>query len=226
MIWSAMPGVDAVVFDLDGTLLDTLEDLAESLNAALEEAGYPPHPVSAYRYFVGDGARRLVERAFPPGRPPAEEEADRIYRNYLRHYGECWDRKSKPYPGILELLDLLRDLGIPLAVCSNKPDAFTRLCVERLLPPQRFAAVIGQREGVPRKPDPAAALLAARQMGVDPGACLFVGDSGVDMETACRAGMAPIGVLWGFREAGELLGAGARCLLASPAELEPLLGPR
>ncbi len=219
-----MNGVEAVVFDLDGTLLDTLEDLAESLNAALEEAGYPPHPVSAYRYFVGDGARRLVERAFPADRLPGEAEADHVYQNYLRHYGERWDRKSKPYPGIPELLDQLRDLGIPLAVCSNKPDAFTRLCVERLLPPQRFAAVIGQREGVPRKPDPAAALQAARLMGVNPAACLFLGDSGVDMETASRAGMTPVGVLWGFRAAEELIGAGARSLLATPAELETLLG--
>jgi phosphoglycolate phosphatase len=218
-----MFAVDAVVFDLDGTLLDTLEDLADSLNAALVESGYPPHPVSAYRYFVGDGARRLVERALPAGRTLDAVRADQIYQAYLRHYGQRWDCKSKPYEGIPELLDTLRDRGIAAAVCSNKPESFAQLCVARLLPGWTFAAVLGQSDGVPRKPDPTVAFEAAKRMGVYPGACLFLGDSGVDMETASRAGMIPVGVLWGFREADELLRAGARFLIKSPQQAVDLL---
>lgn len=212
----------AVLFDLDGTLLDTLEDLAVAANRVLTRQGLPSHPVDAFRTFVGDGLLALVERILPEDlRTPAmiQESATAFEEEYARN----WHEHSQPYPGIANLLDRLTTAGLRMSILSNKPDAFTRLCVQQLLPQWTFEPLLGQRPGVPKKPDPGAALEIARLLGLAPTDILYVGDSGVDMRTARSAGMDAAGVLWGFRDAGELRQAGAHHLIARPEELLPLI---
>lgn len=208
----------AVLFDLDGTLLDTLDDLANAGNRVLAARSLPVHPVAAYRYFVGDGMATLVERILPPELRNAEEIAETVAA-FQREYAANWDAHSAPYSGIAEMLDALVAGGLRLAVLSNKPEDFTRLCVERLLAPWSFAPVFGQRAGVPKKPDPAGALAVARELCLSPEEILYVGDTSIDMHTARAAGMNPVGVLWGFRGAEELQAAGAAMLISQPAEL-------
>lgn len=208
----------AVLFDLDGTLLDTLEDLAEACNRVRAGLELPPHPLDAYRQFVGNGARKLVERMLPETMREfdAVEAALAAFR---QEYAACWQAHSRPYPGIAEMLDALTAGGLRLGVLSNKPDFFTKLFVSTLLGRWPFAPVLGQREGVPKKPDPAGALESARLMDVSPAETLFVGDSGVDMATAKAAGMTAVGVLWGFRGADELKANGADALAAEPGDI-------
>lgn len=211
----------AVLFDLDGTLLDTLNDLADAGNRVLAARSLPIHPVEAYRYFVGDGVATLVERILPPSHRTAGEIARNV-EAFQQEYAGNWDAHSAPYAGIAEMLDALTAAGLRLAVLSNKPEAFTRLCVERLLPDWPFAPVFGQRAGVPKKPDPAGALAAARELRLAPQEVLYVGDTSIDMRTARAAGMDAVGVLWGFRDAEELRQAGAGMLISAPAELLPI----
>lgn len=208
----------AVLFDLDGTLLDTLEDLADATNAALAKLGLPGHPLEAYKQFVGDGLENLVRRAMPQGRLDEMLLARGI--ELARHeYAGRWAEKSRPYAGIPDLLDGLGRRGLPMAVLSNKPDEFTRLCVTRLLAGWHFAAVQGARPDLPRKPDPHGALAIAAYMGIVPGEILYLGDTNTDMQTAVAAGMFPVGALWGFRTAGELLAAGAAALARTPTDV-------
>jgi phosphoglycolate phosphatase len=208
----------AVLFDLDGTLLDTLEDLADATNAALAELGLPGHPLEAYKQFVGDGLENLVRRAMQQERID-EERLARGIELTRREYAGRWAEKTRPYAGIPELLDELRRRGIPMAVFSNKPDEFTRLCVTRLLSNWRFAAVQGATPELPRKPDPRGALAIAAQMGVTSANVLYLGDTNTDMQTAVAAGMFPVGALWGFRTAEELLATGATALVKTPTEV-------
>ncbi len=213
----------AVLFDLDGTLLDTLEDLAEAGNRVLAARGLKPHPVQDYRYFVGSGVRHLVECILP--RPLREQEAEvaSAIADFQEHYAQTWQLHTRPYAGIAELLDYLSARGYPMAILSNKPQHFTQLCVDTLLAPWRFYPVLGQREGVPRKPHPAAALETARIFGLPPSDILYVGDTGVDMRTAQQAGMDAVGVLWGFRNAEELRATGAELLVETPQELQAII---
>ena len=212
----------AIVFDLDGTLLDTLEDLADSANAALAAMNLPQHPVEAYRYFVGDGLENLVRRTMGPRANDPSEVARGIGLS-RQEYARRWADKSKPYPGIPELLDQLTSRGIPMAVFSNKPDEFTQLCVTRLLPSWRFAAVRGATAEFPRKPDPSGAIAIAAKLSVAPADVLYLGDTNTDMRTAVAAGMYPVGALWGFRTADELRDAGAAVLVKSPMDVLGLL---
>ena len=214
----------AILFDLDGTLLDTLEDLATAANRALGTLGLPAHPTDAYRVFVGDGLRTLAERILP-GEPRSAAQVDALVAAFEREYSRTWNERTAPYAGVPEMLDRLTGDGYRMSVLSNKPDAFTRLCVEQLLPHWTFAPLYGQRPGVPKKPDPAAALAIAAELGLDPAEVLYLGDTATDMHTARAAGMAAVGVLWGFRTADELRAAGARHLIAHPGELAPLLHP-
>lgn len=207
----------AVIFDLDGTLLDSLADLADSVNAALLAAGLPTHPEDAFRGFVGDGIRNLMRRAAPPGLPDAD--IARLLDFGRAEYGRRWDAKSRPYAGVPEMLEALAGSGVRLAILSNKPQEFTSLLVGRFFAPWPLAAARGAREGVPLKPDPAAALDLARELGLAPADILLAGDSGVDVRTARNAGMFAAGVLWGFRDADELASAGAERLFAAPGEL-------
>ncbi len=210
--------VRAFVFDLDGTLVDSLEDLAVAMNEVLREAGRPEHPIEAYRHFIGWGAADLVRRAAPDGDHAALLEGFR-----RRYHREGLDRASRPYDGIPELLRELVARRIPLAVLSNKPHAATVAVIARFFPDVPFVAVVGARTGVPHKPDPSAALEIAEALGVPASACAFVGDTEVDVQTALNAQMTPIGVAWGFR-AETLASAGAERVVASPHELLDVLG--
>lgn len=210
--------IRGVIFDLDGTLLDTLEDLADSANAALASFGYPVHPLEAYRYFVGEGLTRLVERILPPENCSIPQ-VQACMQQFEQIYRTNWDAKSHPYSGIDAMLQELRRQELRLAVLSNKPDAFTRICVQRWFPDGLFDFVCGQREGVPRKPDPAGALELAERMGLKPCHILYVGDTATDMQTGTSAGMTTTGVLWGFRTRQELEENGAAMIVAHPQEI-------
>jgi phosphoglycolate phosphatase len=208
----------AVLFDLDGTLLDTLADLGESMNEALAGLGFSLHPLASYRHFVGDGVVELARRALPEA---ARDEATltACVAAMRRIYAGRWARKTRAYPGIPELLDALTARRVPFCVLSNKPDDMTRVIVAELLSSWRFAAVAGAREGIPRKPDPHAALQLARTMGIPAERFVYVGDTDTDMRTACAAAMFAVGALWGFRDATELSEAGAAALISAPQEL-------
>jgi phosphoglycolate phosphatase len=214
--------IRAVICDLDGTLLDTLEDLADSVNAMLAEQGFPVHPTGAYRYFVGDGAAVLVSRVLPEEH--RDESIQKVcLRRFREEYAVRWKNKTRPYGGVLPTLATIQKLGIKLAVLSNKPQDATELCVRELLPGIRFDAVMGQTDGRPSKPDPAGALTIAEQLGVMPQEVLYLGDTATDMKTAVAAGMYPVGVLWGFRTADELKAHGAKILIARPEDVVALL---
>jgi len=217
-----MTAYTAALFDLDGTLLDTLDDLAAAANQVLEEHGLPVHPKEAYKYFVGDGLMTLIERIVPDDkRDPAL--LARLADDFRQVYGKMWQVRSRPYPGIDDMLSRLADHGLRLAVLSNKPHTFTRLCVDNLLANHQFDLVLGQRDGVAKKPDPAGALEVAAGLNIAPADFLYLGDTAVDMETAKRAGMCAVGVLWGFREESELRQAGADHILHSPMQVMELL---
>jgi phosphoglycolate phosphatase len=207
-----------ILFDLDGTLLDTLQDLADSTNRCLARLGLPGHPVQDYRFYVGEGLGNLARRTLPAERQdPATIQA--LQELFSRDYGEHWADKTRPYEGIAGLLDELSSRGVPMAVLSNKPHAFAVDMVEHFLGSWKFAAVFGARDSHPRKPDPAAALEAGAAMGLAPSRVLYAGDSRTDMETARNAGMFAVGVLWGFRPRAELEEGGAQALVSRPEEL-------
>jgi phosphoglycolate phosphatase len=208
----------AVLFDLDGTLLDTLADIASCANLVRAELGLPPHPADAYKHFVGDGLTELLRRAIPARHlrgPGLRARARRFEALYEEHAMD----ETRPYPGVARMLDGVARCGLPMAVVSNKPQRFTEACVEKLLGRWRFAAVRGARPKVPLKPDPAGPLAAARSMRVAPGAVLYLGDTSVDMKAARAAGMFAVGALWGFRDAAELRASGAQVLIRRPGEL-------
>lgn len=208
----------AVIFDLDGTLLDTLEDIADSANHALSRFGLPTHPLDAYRYFVGDGVEMLVRRMLPEA-DRSEQTVGEVTTAYRAEYGRRWKAKTRAYDGIEELLDGLAAAGVKTAVLSNKPHEPTQRCVDEFLSKWKFDVVVGHREGTARKPDPAGALWIAGQWQVAPSDILYLGDTATDMQTAVAAGMYACGALWGFRDAEELQSSGAKVLLEHPAEL-------
>ncbi|MBN2171005.1 MAG: HAD family hydrolase [Candidatus Krumholzibacteriota bacterium] len=208
------------IFDLDGTLADTLADIAAAAEAVLARHGWPGHPLAAYRGFVGDGSRKLVERALPPAEA---HRADAVLPEFLVEYRSRMFDKARPYPGVPELLDGLAARGLALAVLSNKPHAAAVAMVARLLPRSDWLDVRGLAEGAPRKPDPAGALELARRAGAAPGECVLVGDSVQDVATAVRAGMLAVAVAWGYQDPPRLRAAGAAAVLERPADLIDLL---
>jgi phosphoglycolate phosphatase len=213
----------AILFDLDGTLLDTLDDIADSVNAALATMGHPAHATDDYRLMIGEGVRHLASRALP--RPVCDDDSaiDELLIRIRDEYAKRWNAKTKPFEGIPELLDELAARGMRTAILSNKPHEFTVISVKELLPTWRFDAIKGQRDGVPQKPDPTQAIEITEALGIDAEEFLYLGDSGVDMRTASVAGMLPVGVLWGFREREELLADGAREIISAPMDLIPIL---
>jgi phosphoglycolate phosphatase len=211
----------AAIFDLDGTLLDTIQDLAHCMNSVLERMGYPTHPVEAHKIFVGDGLESYVRRSLPEG---ADEETVRRGMELEREeYGNHWADTTRPYDGVPEMLSALDEMGIRKAVLSNKPDPFTKLTVEKLLPGHGFDVVQGVLPDVPKKPDPAAALHIAGCLGAEPEETLFLGDSNTDMKTATAAGMYAVGAVWGFRTPEELNENGARELANHPSDVIAIL---
>ena len=212
--------VRAALFDLDGTLTNTLEDIANAMNRALRLHGLPEFPVNEYRYLVGDGVKKLAERACR-GRKELE---DAVRRDYQAYYQEHAQEQTKPYDGVRDMLETLQKQGIKLAVFSNKPHADTCAVVKHYFPEIEFDAVRGQMEGTPVKPDPAGALAIAEEVGVEPEAFLYLGDTATDMQCAVNAGMRPVGALWGFRTAEELLESGAQALIEHPSQLLAQLG--
>lgn len=214
----------ACIFDLDGTLLDSLSGIAWSMNRVLTEQGCPIHTMDAYRNMVGNGVAQMVSRALPDSRrnPLTIEE---FVSRYRLKYEEFWPRETRPFPLVPELLDRLSRRGIPCSILSNKTHEVTCRMVSALLPRFPFAEVLGQRNGVPIKPEPSAALSLSRVMNCAPGSILFVGDSAVDMETARNAGMIPIGVRWGMRPSQELHDSGAHRVIDTPLELLSLIPP-
>lgn len=214
--------VAAVIFDLDGTLLDTLADIAAAGNAALAAVGAPPHAPADFRRFIGEGVHRLFEQSLPPQMQDLTTIA-RCAAAFQETYAREWNQRSTPYPGIPNVLDVLTERGIKLAVLSNKPHDFTVACVNHYLAAWRFEAVLGPHEGVPRKPDPSGALRILHELHVHPEECLYVGDTGVDMQTASAAGTFAVGVSWGFRPIEELRASGADIVLNAPSELLSLL---
>lgn len=208
----------AVLFDMDGTLLDTLADIAFSLNLVLEKHGYPTHSIDVCRQMVGYGMRELVKSSLPE-KIRDSELFDLMLREMQATYAAHWNVESRPYKGIGALLDTIERLGLKKAILSNKPDNFTQQCAEELLAPWRFDVVMGHREGIAHKPDPEGAFIVAEMLGVEPASVLYIGDSGVDMKTAVAAAMYPLGVLWGYRPEEELKSTGAATLVSSPEEI-------
>ena len=212
----------AVLFDLDGTLLDTLRDLADAANHVLAGSGFPQHEVEDYRYFVGNGIKVLASRALPEDMrngKNSEKTASLIEKEYSRR----WAKHTVPYPGIPELLDTLVASGTRIAILSNKPQKSADIMVAKLLSRWHFEIVAGERPGIPLKPDPSAALQIAGEMKILPGEFLYLGDSATDMQTALAAKMYPVGALWGFRTAEELKAGGAKALIKEPMELMQFL---
>ena len=215
------PKYKAVIFDLDGTLLDTIEDIAGATNRVLEARGLAPFGIEETKLLVGDGIDEMVRRTFALRGvgPLSNAEVDVIIQEYRREYQSCWRAHSRPYFGMSELLDELARRRVKTALRSNKSHPFTTAMTAELLAGSRFDIVRGAIPGVPLKPDPASALAIAVELGVEPAACIFLGDTSVDMKTATAAGMFAVGALWGFRTADELVASGAAALVSSPREL-------
>ncbi len=194
---------ELVIFDLDGTLLNTIEDLGRATNFALEKCGFPAHPLPAYNNMVGRGVKKLLECALPSGLESDEQvETLRVY--FKEYYEAHCNDNTKPYPGIPQLLDELTSRGIRVAVASNKYQAAVENLVAHYFPAIEWAAVEGQKEGVPVKPDPSIVFEILSKSPAPKAGVLYVGDSGVDMETARRACVESVGVTWGFRPMTEL----------------------
>lgn len=208
----------AVIFDLDGTLVDSIADIADSMNRVLRLMGFPIHSYDEYKYLVGNGIRNLVLLSLPLEKRD-KATVDDCFTRMMRDYGLNFLRNTKLYEGIPELLDYLVSNGVKLSVLSNKADEITRKICNALLDKWEFAAILGATDRFPRKPAPDSALFIAECMNVLPREVLYLGDTGIDMATACGAGMLPVGVTWGFRDENELRDNGASVLIDHPMRL-------
>jgi phosphoglycolate phosphatase len=214
-----MKHYQAIIFDLDGTLIDSLIDISDAMNHTLSSFGYPTHPYDAYKYFVGKGLMNLVKSCVPP----SILENPQIIRNcsemMVDYYQRNLTNKTQLYPEIKELLDALTAKGIKMAILSNKADKLTKQICNDLLNEWQFEITMGATDGFPHKPNPESALFIAKKLDISPENILYVGDSNVDMQTAVAAKMFPVGVTWGFRTREELQNAGARLIIDKPIEL-------
>ena len=208
--------VRAIVFDLDGTLVDSAADIAAALAAALADHALPAPTIDQVRDWIGGGARTLIARAAPP------DQVDAVLARFQLHYAAAPTSRTTLYDGISPVLDRLADAGRVLAVLTNKPHKIAVQIADELLAPWPFAVIGGHRPGVPLKPSPEGAWMVAAELGVPPQACALVGDSASDIETARAAGMMPVGVSWGYRPRAELIACQPALLADHPAELQSL----
>ena len=207
-----------VIFDLDGTLLNTIEDLGQAANYALERNGYATHSMASYPYFVGNGVRRLMTRVLPEDARD-DETVDRVLGDFLEYYDEHCTDYTKPYNGMPELLQDLQDKNVGIAVASNKYQQAVDKIIAHYFPTIDFVAIEGHREGVNVKPDPSVLFAILSQAQVAKAETLYVGDSGVDMEAARRAGVDSVGVTWGFRSTKELVEYHANVIVNNPIDI-------
>lgn len=214
--------IKALVFDMDGTLLNTLEDLADSTNYVLAQHGFPTQDTEKYCYFVGSGARELIRRALPENARDDQTIAT-LLADYKTHYDTNWANKTHLYEGITDALQHAVTLGLKLAILTNKPQPFADLCVQHFLADIPFDMVQGQVDGVPHKPDAAMSSRVTAALNVQPSEVLYFGDSNVDMLTAQNGGYQSVGVTWGFRPEQELRAAGARHILHRPNDIPQLI---
>lgn len=216
----------ACIFDLDGTLTDTLDSLTFSVNETLKEMGLPPITRDECRMFVGNGAKVLLEKSLKASGEKDLARLDEAMQRYDRIFKTGCTYHVVPYDGIMELLSKLKSAGIRMAVLSNKPDRDALSVVEEIFGTDTFQWIQGQKEGVPRKPDPAAALDIAQKLQADASETLYIGDSEVDIATGRAAGMKTIGVSWGFRGREALREAGAELIMDSPLEIFEFINDR
>lgn len=213
--------IKLVIFDLDGTLVNSLYDLADAVNLALKDNGYPTHELDEYRYFVGNGAKKLVERALPP--ETSAQETERIYQIFSVNYREhCLD-KTKPYDGMPELVKALHDIGYMCAVASNKPDEFSKQIVGQLFDEGCFDLIRGKLDGVKSKPAPDIVLDIMKALNADTTQTIMIGDSNTDILTAHNSGIKCIGCEWGFRGRDELITSGADFIVKTPDDISDIL---
>jgi phosphoglycolate phosphatase len=208
----------AVIFDLDGTLLDTVDDIGDAANRVLSNRGYPTHSISTYRLFIGEGVRMLFTRALPE-ESCNPELINTCLKEFIEDYRSNYNVKTKPYRGVPELLEILRLRGLKLAILSNKPDPITKDCVDFYFSEWDFDVILGQHDALPRKPDPQGAFEVAKRLSIPPSDFVYLGDTAIDMKTAVSAGMFAVGVLWGFRSLEELKENGAHVVIDAPMQL-------
>ena len=213
----------ACIFDLDGTLANTLESMSVSANQVIEPFVYAPLPTENFKYYAGDGARILVERVLRDAGDQDLIHLEEVYQAYSAIFDQDCTYKVTVYDGMEETLEKIKSMGIKLAVLSNKPHAQTKKVISNLFGDELFDWVQGQQEGIEKKPDPSGALAIAKAFGVKPEECMYVGDTNVDMMTGNRAGMFTVGVLWGFRDRKELIEHHAHALAEKPEDLMRLL---
>ena len=217
--------IRAVVFDLDGTLLNTLQDIAQSANDVLESLGHSAHAIEDYRRFIGDGVEMLFRRALPVG-ADTDQLLEKCKTGFHDVYLRRWNETTTLYPGVPELLTELQERDRRICILSNKPHAATLRCVAEFLSGWEFDCVLGQRDSVPRKPAPDGLHEIQSVLGIERDELLYVGDSNTDMQTACNAEVTGVGVEWGFRDRDELMSEGAASVIAHPSELLELLEGR
>ncbi len=209
--------IKAVIFDLDGTLVDSLADLCNSVNFALSKYGFPQHELYKYNYFVGKGMTNLIEKAIPK-QFLNKENFQKVYDAFIEHYSSNYLVNTAAYDGVIKSLKILKENGIKLAILSNKKDEFTQAIAKKLFG-DLFDLVSGKREGCPLKPNPDSTLNILKHFGVTSSECAFLGDSGIDMKTAVNSGCVPVGVTWGLRTEDELKTGGAKYLIHNPREI-------
>lgn len=210
----------AVFFDLDGTLANSLEDLAVGVNHVLETNGFPKHDVSEFKYFAGNGIPVMIRRALPKGTD--EKTTEKLKNEFLEYYSKHYCDNTRAYDGLVDVAEHLKNAGMKIAVVTNKAQNMAELVVKKLFG-DTFDLVIGMKPDVPAKPDPTAVLSAMRALNIDPCDCAFVGDTSVDICTGVNSGAFPVGVLWGFRTRQELVEAGAEEIAETALELENIL---
>jgi phosphoglycolate phosphatase len=208
---------NAIIFDLDGTLLNTLGDISDSVNRILSDEGFPNHNEKKIRSFIGHGTKSLIYNSLPPDKRDDYSVQNHL-NAFLEDYSNNYYKRTLPYNGVNEMLDELTKKGIVMSVLSNKSDRLTKNCIEKLLPEWNFELIIGSNDYFPLKPDPAGAFYISEKLNIPPKEFLFLGDSVVDIQTGLSAGMFPVGALWGFQPI-ELKGCGAHALIKHPMEI-------